>query len=377
MNPAMFLNKQLSYFAGTAEDRPIHLFRVPASTLFEHERARIVLRRMEVLTWVFMILVPMWILADMLIFPPDVVGSLVFGRLMATLALGLLLVISLVVMERASWLVSYLSVLFLMAIPALFELYAQPVFVAWQLTQPHITQTQAAAIFLYRQLPIIYISGLALFPMTLTESLPIAIAITVIDAVVDMDGLNLHALHAAHWAGLWVVLVTGGSAVLAGVLQFNLLWQNHRLADFDAETGLMKRDAAMELLRWLWKDKSAAGRCIGVSLMALPQASEGIMDNPAEAKWLSDEAEYLREQLLPDMYGVRWSGRLFGVVSLGHTPDELEGLMKLMRSSSAAPSSAHGSRQVVVAERTADHSVGPHNLLSMAEQKLRRALATA
>lgn len=377
MNPAMFLNKQLSYFAGTAEERPIYLFRAPASSLFEHERARIVLRRMEVLTWIFMILVPMWILADMLIFPPEIVGSLVLGRLMATIALGLLLVFSLVVMERASWLVSYLSVLLLMAIPALFELYAQPVFIAWQATQPHITQAQAAAIFLYQQLPIIYISGLALFPMTLAESLPIAIAITVIDAVVDMDGLNLHALHATHLAGLWVVLVAGGTAVLAGVLQFNLLWQNHRLADFDAETGLMKRDAATDLLRWLWKDKSAAGRCIGVSMMALPPAPAGATDNPSEAKWFSDEAEYLRQQLLPDMYGVRWSSHWFGVVSLGHTPDELEGLMNAIHSSSAAPSSAHGNRQFVVAERTADHSVGPHNLLSKAEQKLRRVLASA
>jgi len=377
MNPAMFLNKQLSYFAGTAEERPIYLFRTPASPLFEHERARIVLRRMEVLTWVFMILVPMWILADMLIFPPEIVGPLVFGRLMATLFLGLLLVFSLVVMERATWLVSYLSVLFLMAIPALFELYAQPVFAAWQLTHPHITQTQAAAIFLYRQLPIIYISGLALFPMTLAESLPIAIAITVIDAVVDMDGLNLHALHAAHWAGLWVVLVTGGTAVLAGVLQFNLAWQNHQLADFDAETGLMKRDAGMELLRWLWRDKSAVGRCIGVGIMALPQAPAGARDDPAEAKWLSDEAEYLRQQLLPDMYGIRWSSRWFGVVSLGHTLPELERLMNAMHGPATAPSGAQVTRRIVVAERLADQCVGPNNLLSMAEQKLKRALARA
>ncbi|MDE1895147.1 MAG: hypothetical protein KGM46_08320 [Pseudomonadota bacterium] len=377
MNPALFLNKQLSYFAGTADESPIHLFRAPASPLFGHERARIVLRRMEVLSWVFMILVPMWILADMLIFPPEVVGPLVFGRLMATLFLGLLLVFSLVVMERASWLVSYLSVLFLMAIPALFELYAQPVFTAWQLTQPHISQTQDAAIFLYRQLPIIYISGLALFPMTLGESLPIALAITAIDAVVDMDGLNLNALHAAHWAGLWVVLVTGGTAVLAGVLQFNLLWQNHRLADFDAETGLMKRAAAMDLLGWLWRDKSAVARHISVGIMALPAAPAGAGDEPAQAKWLADEAECLRQQLLPDMYGVRWSSRWFGVVSLGHTPRELDDLMNTMRGYAFAPVGTHGHRPVVVAERLADQCVGPNNLLSTAERKLRQALASA
>ena len=169
MNPATFLHKQLSYFIGTDEERPIHLFRAPASPMFEHERARIVLRRMEVLTWIFMILVPMWILADIVIFPAEVVSRLVFGRLMATLGLGLLLLFSLVVMERATWRVSYLSVVVLMAIPALFELYAQPVFSAWQLGHAHLSETQSAAIFLYRQLPIIYISGLALFPMTLLE----------------------------------------------------------------------------------------------------------------------------------------------------------------------------------------------------------------
>ena len=377
MSPATFLHKQLSYFIGTAEERPICLFRAPASTMFEHERARIVLRRMEVLTWIFMILVPMWILADIVIFPADIVSRLVFGRLMATLSLGLLLLFSLVVMERATWLVSYLSVVVLMAIPALFELYAQPVFSAWQLGHAHLTEAQTAAIFLYRQLPIIYISGLALFPMTLLESLPIALAITVIDAIVDMHGLNLRALHATHWAGLWVVFVTGGSAVLAAVLQFNLLWQNHRLADFDAETGLMKREAALELMKLLWNDKPVGDRCIGISLMALPPQPADVMDSPAAAKLLANEGEYLQQQLLPGMHGVRWSGRWLGVVSLGHAKPELAGLMNAIYGQTAAPAGTHGNRRIAVAERSADHGVGPHNLLSMAEQKLRQALATA
>lgn len=376
MNPATFLHKQLSYFIGTDEERPIHLFRAPASPMFEHERARIVLRRMEVLTWIFMILVPMWILADIVIFPAEVVSRLVFGRLMATLGLGLLLLFSLVVMERATWRVSYLSVVVLMAIPALFELYAQPVFSAWQLGHAHLTETQSAAIFLYRQLPIIYISGLALFPMTLLESLPIALAITVIDAVVDMHGMNLRALHAAHWAGLWVVFVTGGSAILAAVLQFNLLWQNHRLADFDAETGLMKREAALELLKLMWNDKSTGDRCIGISLMALPPQAD-VMDSPAGTKLLANEGEFLQQQLLPGMHGVRWSGRWLGVVSLGHAKPELAGLMHAIYGQTAALAGAHGGRRIAVVERSADHGVGPHNLLSMAEQKLRQALATA
>ncbi len=376
MNPVTFLHKQLSYFIGTAEERPIHLFRAPASLMFEHERARIVLRRMEVLTWVFMILVPMWILADIVIFPADVVSQLIFGRLMATLCLGLLLLFSLVVMERATWLVSYLSVLLLMAIPALFELYAQPVFSTWQMGHPHLTDTQTAAIFLYRQLPIIYISGLALFPMTLLESVPIALAITVIDAIVDMHGLNLRALHATHWAGLWVVFVTGGSAILAGVLQFNLLWQNHRLADFDAETGLMKREAALELLRLLWNDKSTSDQCIGVSLVALPPQPADVMDSPAAAKLFANEGEYLQQHLLPGMYGVRWSSRWLGVVSLGHAKRELAGLMNVIYGQTTSAGS-FGNRRTTVVERSADHGVGPHNLLSMAEQKLKQALTTA
>jgi len=377
MSPATFLHKQLSYFIGTAEERPIHLFRAPASLMFEHERARIVLRRMEVLTWVFMILVPLWILVDIVIFPADIVSQLVFGRLMATLSLGLLLLFSLVVMERATWLVSYLSVLVLMAIPALFELYAQPVFSTWQLGHAQLTQTQTAAIFLYRQLPIIYISGLALFPMTLLECLPIAMAITFIDAVVDMHGMNLRALHAAHWAGLWVVFVTGGSAILAAVLQFNLLWQNHRLADFDAETGLMKREAALELLRLLWNDKSTSDQCIGVSLVALPPQPADVMDSPAAAKLLANEGEYLQQHLLPGMYGVRWSSRWLGVVSLGHTKPELAGLMNAIYGQTTSAVGSFGNRRIGVAERTTDHGVGPHNLLSMAEQKLKQALTTA
>lgn len=376
MNPVVFVHQQLSYFIGTDEKRPIHLFRAPVSPMFDHERARIILRRMEVLAWVFMLLVPLWILIDIRIFPAEVIRQLVFGRILATLCLGVLLLVSLVVVERASWLVSYLSLLFLMAIPAIFELFAQPVFSAWLRLGPHASDTQEAAIFLYRQLPIIYISGLALFPLTLLESLPIAFAITAIDAVVDMNGFNLSALHAAHWAGLWVVFVTGSTAILAGVLQFNLFLQNHRHEDFDDDSGLMKRHAAQELLKLVWSDRLHKGQCIGIGMMALPQPPIYAGDSQAEAKWLSNEAEFLRLHLLPGMYGVRWSTRCLGVVSLGHTREEIEGMMNALYGKNAA-SASHGNRTIAVAERTADNSVGPHNLLLIAEQKLNRALAKA
>lgn len=207
------------------------------------------------------------------------------------------------------------------------------------------------------------------------ESLPIAIAITAIDAIVDMDGMNLHSLHAAHWASLWVVFVTGGSAILAGVLQFNLFWQNHCLADFDAETGLMKKDTALEWLTLLWHDKSPKGQYLGVSIMALPQLPADTRDTAAGPRLLSNEGEFLQLHLPPGMHGVRWSNQLVGVVSLGHTQQELENIMNTTYSQTATPIRSHGSRKIAVAERTTDHSVGPLNLLSMAEQKLRHAIA--
>ena len=376
MNPAIFVHQQLSYFIGTDEKRPIHLFRAPVSPMFDHERARIILRRMEVVAWVFMLLVPLWIVIDFQIFPAEVTRQLVFGRILATLCLGVLLFASLAVVEKASWLVAYLSLLFLMAIPAIFELFAQPVFSAWLRLGPQASDTQQAAIFLYRQLPIIYISGLALFPLTLLESLPIAFAITAIDAVVDMDGFNLSALHAAHWAGLWVVFVTGGTAILAGVLQFNLFLQNHRLEDFDDDTGLMKRHAAQELLKLVWSGRLHKNQCIGIAMMALPPPPAYVCDSQTETKWLANEAEFLRLHLLPEMYGVRWSSQCLGVVSLGHTRPEIENMMNPIYGKAGA-SASHGNRAVAVAERTLDNSVGPHNLLSIAEQKLNRALGKA
>lgn len=374
MNFAVFVRKQLSYFIGTDEKRPIYLFQAPVSPLFDHERAQIILRRMEVLALAFMLLVPLWILIDIRIFPAEVIRQLVFGRILASICLGLLLVASLMLAERASWLVSYLSLLFLMAIPAIFEMYAQPVFSAWLRLGPHVSETQDAAIFLYRQLPIIYISGLALFPLTLLESVPIAFAITAIDAVVDMGGLNLRALHAAHWAGLWVVFVTGGTAILAGLLQFNLFLQNYLLEDLDADSGLLTRHAAQELLKLVWSDRAKKGQCIGVGMMALPPPPVDVLDSQAEANRLSNEAEYLRLHLLPGMYGIRWSSQCLGMVSIGHTRLEIEDMMKMIYGH-ATTSASHGNRSVAVAERAADNSVGPRNLLSIAEQKLRRALA--
>lgn len=375
MNPAAFLHKQLSYFVGTPEERRIFLFRTPspASPMFLHERAQIMLRRTEVLAWVFMILVPLWIVVDALAFPPEVVSTLMMGRLVATFSLGMLLIVSLVLVERASWLTSYLTLLGLMAIPAIFEIYAQPVFTAWQQHGGPVTGMQAAAISLYQQLPVIYISGLALFPMTLLESLPIALSIAAMVAVVDMGGQRLDAMHASQWTGLWVVLVTGGSAVLSGVLQFNLLWQNHRLEDYDGRTGLMKRTAALELLQLYWNRREQKPQHMAVGMIALPAGPEAARQNGTGHDPVAKAAALFHRQLPPGMQAVCWSECHLGLVAIDCDPAALE---KVLGTIGAEIGAVPGDRPgFVVAERLSDHSVSPLNLLGMAEQRLNKEKA--
>lgn len=375
MNPVVFLHRQLSYFMGTAEDQPGFLFKSSSTPMFMHERAQIILRRTEVLAWVFMILVPMWLAVDVLIFPSSVVISLVYGRLLVTLFLGAVLVFSVVMVERASWLTAYFFLICLVAIPEVFEIFAHTVFYNWQIGNPHITAMQSAAIFLYRQLPIIYISGLALFPLTLLESLPILLAVLVLVAITHTGTIDPLAFSANHVAELWLVVVIGGSAVLAGLLQFNLFWQRHRLADFDAETGLMSRKAALDLLKLFWNDQAKAKRYIGVGMMAIPQTTVAARDESSDTQWLSREAMYLEQHLPSGMQAVRWSRHFFGVIATGYNYQELLDVMNALYGQSDSPSNPYGNRNVVVAERSIDHSISPTNLLATAEKKLKRILS--
>ncbi len=320
MNPAAFLHRQLAYFVGTPVERRIHLFRTPSpsSPMFLHERARIILRRTEVLAWTFMLLVALWIAVDVMVFPPEIANALVLGRVIAVLGLGALLVLSLLLVQRARWLTSYLTLLGLLAVPALFALYAQPVFNHWVRNGGTFTPTQAAAISLYRQLPIIYIAGLALFPMTMFESVPLMALVLAMMVAADLGGSSGGAIRVDQWADLWVVLVTGGSAALAGVLQFNLLWQNHRLMDYDADTGLMKRQAALDLLQLYWHDRGRSARMLSVGVALLPgdtalSADASGRDRSAPGKL----AAALHEPLPHGLQAVRWSERGIGLVGIG------------------------------------------------------------
>ncbi len=375
MNPVVFLHRQLAYFIGTSADQPVFLFKPSSAPMFVHERVQIILRRTEVLAWVFMILVPMWLAVDVLIFPSQVVISLVYGRLLVTLFLGAVLVFSVVMVERASWLTAYFFLICLVAIPEVFEVFAHSVFYNWQIVNPHITAMQSAAIFLYRQLPIIYISGLALFPLTLLESLPILLAMLILVAITHTGTIDPLVFNANYVAELWLVVVIGGSAVLAGLLQFNLFWQRHRLADFDGETGLMTRKAALDLLKLFWNDRTKTKHYLGVGMMAIPQTTIAARDGSSDTSWLSREVTYLQQHLPPGMQAVRWSNHFLGVIATGYSYQELLDLMNTLYGQSDASSKLYENRNVVVAERSIDHSISPANLLATAEKKLQRALS--
>ena len=345
--------------------------------MFLLERAQTILRRTEVLAWTFMILVVLWILVDALVFPPEVVYALVAGRMAAAACLGVLLIVSLVLVQRASWLTSYLTLLGLVAIPAVFALYAQPIFDAWQQRGGQLSELQLAATSLYRQLPIIYLSGLALFPMTLLESLPIALFVAATVLAVDMGGAGFAALRAGQWADLWVLLVAGGAALLAGVLQFNLLWQNHRLQDYDADTSLMKRDAALDLLQLYWHERKYQARPMAVGVIAVPVAvgAETKFRHDPGNNPLARVAAWLQQPLPPGMQAVRWSSSHLGLVAVGANQAALEEVLGRVCAQSGI--AAEQQPSFAAAERLSDHSVSPLNLLNIAEQRLRHRATQA
>lgn len=360
MNPIAFMHRQLSYFIGMPEDRRILLFRTDrhASPTFAYERAQIMLRRTEVLAWVFMILVPLWILVDARVFPSEVVISLATGRVVASVLLGLLLIVSLVLVKRANGATAYLTLLCLLAVPALFGVYAQSIFTTWQLDHAPFSSVQVAAYSLYQFLPMIYIAGLALFPMTLSESAPIALALTAMVALMDMRGFDPGTLDASSMSVLWTLLVIGGSASLAGVLQLNLMWQNHALRILDDESGIMKRKAALEAMQKNWHGTSSP-HPITVGMVERAGIDGGRV---------ALDASNLQDKLEPGMWAVRWSEGCLGVLGIGRRSSEIEQLLFSLD----FKASDGASRRFSIADRLDDHGFSPLNLVQIAEKKLQR-----
>jgi len=209
------------------------------SRLLTSRRATAIISRVRLLAFLFAILTPAWSIIDYFVFPTHIWLSMSLLRLAAGTAF---LAIFLRYRTKTGLRKAYRALVFLFLIPALFYPASQ-----YLLTHAVLTAYSAYLVSIaYAFLPFILIVCLAVFPLSVKESLILSFLVLAAQATGFLMPQNNHFIN--EFSTLWLLILLGCIATMSGVSQLALMIALIRQAVRDALTGCFIRSSGRELL---------------------------------------------------------------------------------------------------------------------------------
>ncbi len=208
-------------------------------SLLSSRRTTMIVSRVRLVAGLFAVLTPLWIIIDVLAFPPSVWIELVIARIIATLAF---LAVLIAARRTHGMLDAYRALGFLLAIPTMFFIFSYHHMARFEM---HGIQEAFAAGYAF--LPFVMLAGLSIFPLTLLENVAFAAPMLIMEvaaAAMRMPFPDWPSFAAAFWL---LMLITAVSA-LAGVSQLAFMIVLVREAIRDGLTGCFSRQSGEELL---------------------------------------------------------------------------------------------------------------------------------
>ena len=211
------------------------------SEIFSRERARVVLYRVRLIAALFAVVTPFWAILDHLTLPPHIALRLGIGRFGVSAAF---MTVALLCRcePRLTRMRSGLFLLFI--IPAAFFVYSRMV-----LSGTRLDYIGAAMASGYTFLPFILTSGIAVFPLTFSES--VALAAPILAAALaapfllpsqsllpGIDGIAI----------LWLLVLVSGVAAISAAMQLFLMRELFARSSADALTGALNRKTGEEVI---------------------------------------------------------------------------------------------------------------------------------
>lgn len=187
---------------------------------------------------VFLLLAPLWILVDFLFLPPELLDSLIAGRLILMTALATVIYFAKQNQHQLNRIRNALAAL--MLTPAIFY-FALVLFF----------NDPMASLVGYNFIPLLIIAFLSVFPLTIIESLGIGLIVISLQSFV-LVGLN-EPTTPEDWQNLSLLFVVLAISLWANHSQVSTLLRLYHQASMDSLTGLLNRGVLLEQLSQLCK----------------------------------------------------------------------------------------------------------------------------
>lgn len=210
------------------------------SALFTHYRAAFILSRVRLMAAAFAVLTPLWILIDWLVFPAWVASVLAIGRVLVSLCFASL---SLLCRHSRSLPKSRVALALLFLIPTAFFIFTRGF-----LAGLHFDDLATAVKVGYLFLPFVLLSGIALFPLTATETL--VFSLPLLGAFLLSFTIHQHTIMPGigDLPIFWLLLLIGAVGSLAALSQLQLMKALFEQSSFDPLTQTLNRRAGERFL---------------------------------------------------------------------------------------------------------------------------------
>lgn len=273
-------------------------------SLLHRRRATMIVSRVRIVSAMFALLTPLWIIVDVAAFPREIWLPLVLARVAATLAF---LVITLMPVRMNRMRDAYRTLGLLLAVPTAFFLFSYQ-----HMAQFDLHGVQQAVSTGYAFLPFVMLAGLAIFPLTLLENLAFITPLLMMQLIAAVTRLPL-----LDWptfaASFWLLLLIAGVAMLAGLSQLAFIIVLVREAIRDNMTGCFSRPSGEELMELQFTHSRRSGHPLAVAFIDLDhfkQVNDTYGHESGDAV-LTNAAEAIQGSLRMGDMLVRWGGEEF------------------------------------------------------------------
>ena len=336
--------------------------------LLARRRAEMVISRVRMVAALFALLTPLWIIVDVLVFTWPVSIMLAVGRLVTSLAFGLL---ALSYGKSTKMADAYRALAMMFGIPTLFFIYSHPL-----LSHFHMVGPAAAIAAGYAFLPFVMVAGLSIFPLTAVEATLFALPVLLAEALVALMQLGMLSW-TSHLGAFWLLFLITAVAALAGMSQLSFMISLVGQASHDGLTGCFARASGEELMDIQFHIAARSGAPLAVVFADLDNF-KGINDSfghDAGDRVLIAAAEALRSTLRSGDVLLRWGGEEFAII-LPDTDCATAAKVVARLCERGLGSRPEGGRQTAsfsVAERLADCAKDWRQLVEIADQRMYQA----
>ncbi len=282
--------------------------------LVKHRRAELIVSRVRIVSLVFAVLTPAWILVDYLIYAWPLWGFLAALRIAASgcfFAVALLSKTTFDIQRARRLLIA------MMLVPLAFFMVSNPI-----MSKFEIDGVAQALSMGYVFLPFVIMAGISVFPVTAMEG--VALTAPTLLVMFSVSFFQSDFVPFSSYVGaLWLLALIGVVATVAGMSQLQFLCQLVKQSSHDHLTEVYSRGAGIELLKTQFAIARKQGAPFAIGFLDL-DAFKAVNDNYGHEEGdnvLKAAAEVLRMTMRRSDILIRWGGEEF-LVAMPHTSFE-------------------------------------------------------